>query len=309
MKEKIIAGLWAIAVVVTGLAGCGNRAETAASTTVNSTGGAETPIHVVVAGTPTYAPYTYVGEVDKETGFDIEVLREIDKIAPEIECEFTYSEWDTLMPGLDARRFDVICNQLGKTAEREAKYYFEELPFSCNGGMIITNKKYKDGTGWESLKGAKVECITGSSFAKITEDWLAAHPGTFETVYTENSLAQVLEDIVEGKADATLEDPAVARQKAAANGFENSIYVINNAYASGLAYYMFAQTDKGKEIAAIVDKYLPVLYYEGTLAKLAKEFLGSDASITELPTKGFYKEATLDKFQAAHSANNASSGS
>lgn len=307
--KKIIAGLLATAVAATVLAGCGNSAETATSTTVNSAGGTDSPIHVVVAGTPEYAPYTYVGEDNQETGFDIEVLREIDKIAPEIECEFIYSEWDTLMPGLDAGRFDIICNQLGKTAEREAKYYFEELPFCCNDGMIITNKKYKDGTGWESLKGAKVECITGSSFAKQTEDWLAEHPGTFEIVYTENSLAQVLEDIVEGKVDATLEDPAVARQKAAANGFENSIYVINKAYASDLAYYMFAQTDKGKEIAAIVDRYLPVLYYNGTLAKLAKEFLGSDTSVTELPNKGFYKEATLDKFQAAHSASNASSES
>lgn len=320
MKKKTMA-LLMTTMMVTLLAGCGSSTEEAGTAENTETeavseeeaeesaeeetgeeeaGEVSEPIHVVVAGTPGYEPFTYVGEDGEETGFDIEVLRAIDEIAPEIECEFTYSEWDTLMPGLDAGKFDIICNQLGKSEEREEMYYFEELPISCSGGMVITNEKYKDGTGWESLEGAKVECLTGSSYAAHTEEWLSEHPGTFEIVYVDTNLAQILEDIVNGRADATLEDPAVARSKAEANGLENDIYVIENLYNPTTAYYMFAKTDKGAEIAAIVDKYLPVLYYDGTLSKLAEEYIGSDTVIKELPNNGYYTEATLEEFQEAH---------
>ena len=68
-------------------------------------------IKVRVAGTADYEPYTYVDEDDNITGYDIEVIKAIDELAPEIECEYSYTQWDTLLPGLDADKFDVVSNQ------------------------------------------------------------------------------------------------------------------------------------------------------------------------------------------------------
>lgn len=76
-------------------------------------------ITVRVAGTPDYEPYTYADKNDNVTGYDIEVIKAIDAIAPEIKCTYSYTQWDTLLPGIDADRFDVVANQLGKTDERE----------------------------------------------------------------------------------------------------------------------------------------------------------------------------------------------
>ena len=81
-------------------------------------------IKVRVAGTADYEPYTYVDEDDNITGYDIEVIKAIDELAPEIECEYSYTQWDTLLPGLDADKFDVVSNQLGVTEERQEMYLY-----------------------------------------------------------------------------------------------------------------------------------------------------------------------------------------
>ncbi|MEE0955813.1 MAG: transporter substrate-binding domain-containing protein [Eubacterium sp.] len=257
-------------------------------------------MHVVVAGTPTYPPYTYQDEDGNETGFDIEVLKAIDEIAPEIEVEAQFYQWDALMPALDAGRIDIACNQLSKTPEREDMYIFEQTPLDMNGSSIITTSDHSDWNSWEDLKGATVELITGSSQATMAENYLQENPGAFETIYSENSLAQVLEDLVNGRADATFEDASVARTKAKDAGFADQIYASDKIMNADPAYYLFAKTDKGQKLADIVDKYLPQLYYDGTLSKLAEQFIGSDAIIKALPESGYYTESTLEEYQAAH---------
>ena len=64
------------------------------------------------------------------------------------------------------------------------------------------------------------------------------------------------------------------------------------------AYFLLAKTDKGQQIADIIDKYLPQLYYNGTLAELAKEYLGSDSGVTGMSENGVFEEDTLEDFQA-----------
>ena len=64
--------------------------------------------------------------------------------------------------------------------------------------------------------------------------------------------------------------------------------------------HILAKTDKGQQIADIIDKYLPQLYYNGTLAELAKEYLGSDSGVTGMSENGVFEEDTLEDFQAAN---------
>ena len=258
----------------------------------------EEVLHAIVAGTPTYAPFTYADADDNETGFDIEVLRAIDAIAPELECEFTYYEWDSLIPGLDSGRVDIACNQMNKTEEREAMYLFEETPLNFSGQSLITKAENSDWDSWEDLKGVTVECIVGSSQTIMVEKYLEEHPGAFNISYTDTNLAQVLEDIVNDRADATFEDGSVARTKAEEAGLSDRIFVADKIYNAEPMYYLFAKTEKGQKLADIVDKYLPQLYYDGTLSKLANEYIGSDAIIKALPENGYYTEATLEEYLA-----------
>lgn len=111
-------------------------------------------IKVRVAGTADYEPYTYVDEDDNITGYDIEVIKAIDELAPEIECEYSYTQWDTLLPGLDADKFDVVSNQLGETDERKEMYLYPKYPFLFAGSAVISTAD-DPMDSFEDLKGKK----------------------------------------------------------------------------------------------------------------------------------------------------------
>lgn len=259
----------------------------------------EDVIKVRVAGTPGYKPYTYVDENDQETGFDIEVIRAIDEIAPEIECEFTYSEWDTLLPGLDADKFDVVSGQLFKTEEREEMYLFPQYPFLLAGSAIMSAAETPIDS-YEDLTGKKVGAVVSSSFTTQVEMYLEEHPGAFTIEYLDGDLSQALEQVVNGRVDATVEDPYAAYSRAEVAGIADRLHISDYIDDGDFAYFLFAQTDKGQLLADIFDKYLPVLYYNGTLAEIAEEYLGSASGVTGMAEHGFYEEATLEEFEAAH---------
>ncbi len=315
-KKNAFVGL-VIGAMTLSLVGCGSTSATSATASTETvatestettaaesteTTGSESEastetITVRVAGTPDYDPYTYVDENDQVTGYDIEVIKAIDELAPEITCEYTYTNWDSLLPGLDADKYDIVSNQLGKNEERESMYLYPKNPFLFAGSSIISNAD-KPLETMEDLKGMKVGAIVGSSFTTQMEAYLDENPDAFTLEYIDGTLPQMLDEIVNGRVDATINDAGAATTKATAVGITDRIYISSKVYDGGFSYFLFAKTDKGQQIADIIDKYLPVLYYNGTLSTLAKEYLGTDAGITTMAENGFYTEATLEEYQA-----------
>lgn len=301
-KKKIIALL--LSMTMAGcLAACGSSGEDTAQDTAKDTSSESdsdsSVITVRVAGTPDYDPYTFVDENDKVTGYDIEVIRAIDELAPEIECEYYYTQWDTLLPGLDADRYDVVANQLGVTDEREEMYLYPQVPYLFCGSAVISSADEPLDT-LEDLKGKTVGVIVGSSFTTQLEQYLDENPDAFTLQYLDGTLPQMLEEIVNGRVDATFNDPSAAHDRAEIIGVEDQVHISDQIYNGGFSYYLFQKTDKGQQIADIFDKYLPELYYNGTMAKLAKEYLGTDSGVTSMPENGVFEESTLEEYQAAH---------
>lgn len=303
MKKRRLTAAFMVMVMAGSLMACssGKDAGTKAdvSTTAETAESGDSVIKVRVAGTADYEPYTYVDENDNVTGFDIEVIKAIDELAPEIECEYTYTQWDTLLPGLDADKFDVVSNQLGVTEERQEMYLYPQCPFLFCGSSIISSVENPLET-LEDLSGKKVGAIVGSSFTTQMEQYLDEHPDAFELEYLDGTLPQMLDEIVNGRVDATFNDPSAAYNKAQIAGTADRLHISDEIYNGGFSYFLFPKTEKGQEIADIFDKYLPELYYNGTLSELAKEYLGTDSGVTSMAENGMFEEATLEEYQAAH---------
>ncbi|MFR3636249.1 MAG: transporter substrate-binding domain-containing protein, partial [Sutterella sp.] len=79
-----------------------------------------------------YAPYTYHDEKGTLTGYDVEVGCEIAKKLG-VKAEFRETLWDGMIAGLDAKRFDVVINQVTPTPARLEKYLFS-VPYTYNYG-------------------------------------------------------------------------------------------------------------------------------------------------------------------------------
>ena len=59
----------------------------------------------------TYAPFTYHDASGKLVGFDVEIGEAIaEKLG--VKAEFLEGKWDGLIAGLDAKRYDVVINQV-----------------------------------------------------------------------------------------------------------------------------------------------------------------------------------------------------
>ena len=101
MKKRVLALIMVMAMA-------GSLTATVYAADDSSSESSDDVIKVRVAGLPEYKPYTYVDENENLTGYDIEVLKAIDEIAPEIECEFSYTQWDSILSYMqDLRSFPI----------------------------------------------------------------------------------------------------------------------------------------------------------------------------------------------------------
>jgi L-cystine transport system substrate-binding protein len=83
---------------------------------------------VVYIGTSgSYHPFTYYDDDGNLTGYDVEVVKLLNSKISGTDLQFTVTgQWDGLVAGMDAGRYDMVANQLAKSPEREEKYTFTE---------------------------------------------------------------------------------------------------------------------------------------------------------------------------------------
>ena len=80
---------------------------------------------IIIAMEGTWAPWTYHDENDELVGFDVEVGQQIAE-ALGVEATFVEGEWDGLLAGLDAGRYDIMINGVDITEERSDAYDFSD---------------------------------------------------------------------------------------------------------------------------------------------------------------------------------------
>ncbi|MFC3394055.1 amino acid ABC transporter substrate-binding protein [Brenneria rubrifaciens] len=153
---------------------------------------------VIKIGTEgTYAPYTYHDKSGELVGFDVDVGRAVaEKLG--VKAEFVEGRWDGLIAGIDAKRYDVVINQVGVTKERQAKYDFSK-PYIESKAVLITrgdNTTIKD---FSDLKGKKSAQSLTSNYAR-----LATSHGA--DIVPTDGFNQSLDLVLSGRAEATLND-------------------------------------------------------------------------------------------------------
>ena len=132
-RKKITALALTAALSAVVLAGCGSSAasSSAAPTADSAAATADTAAvdqlaqikergTITIAMEGTWAPWTYHDESDNLVGYDVEVGTLIaEKLG--VEPEFVEGEWDGLLAGLDAGRYDIMVNGVDITEERAEK--------------------------------------------------------------------------------------------------------------------------------------------------------------------------------------------
>ncbi len=224
---------------------------------------------VLVVGTEgTYPPFTYHDESGKLTGYDVEVVRAIaDKLG--MTVEFKEMAWDGILPGLDAKRFDVVANQVALTSpERQAQYNKSE-PYSWSGAMVIAPTTVEI-VNWEDIKGKKSAQTLTSNYAEIADKHGAKIVGA-------EGLTQAVEVVKQGRADMTINDSLVVLdylKKHPDSGLEVKLEVDPSEKKGAGVIFRKGET----EAVAKFNEATKQLQADGTLAKLGEQFFGEDVS-------------------------------
>lgn len=249
----------------------------APSTETPATASPTENIQVIKVGTMgTYEPFSYFDANNKITGYDIEVLRLIEKADPTLKFEFIAGPWDTLFPGLDSDKFQLLANQITSNPDRQAKYLLTDNTYALCVSQLIVKKGRTDITSLKDLQGKKIGTTVGDSFTRILEDWNNANGNILDIVYYEEDITTILQDIVNGRIDATLNDPIMAVSKAKAQSLD--VEPVGERVAADPTHFVIKKDATGEALKKKVDAALSKLKDDGSLSKLSIEWFGVDYS-------------------------------
>ncbi|WP_046213480.1 amino acid ABC transporter substrate-binding protein [Paenibacillus wulumuqiensis] len=214
----------------------------------------------------TYAPFTFHDESGKLTGFDVDIATEISKRLG-VEPEFIETKWDSMIGGLDSKRFDAVFNQVGITPERQEKYLFSD-PYIASKAVLIVPESNTDITSFADLKGKKSAQSLTSNLGKIAKSNGAE-------LVSVDGFNQAIGLLTSGRADATVNDNLsyLDLKKQQPNLPLKVVAEEANASQSG------AMFNKGSEdLVEAANKALKEMKDDGTYLKISEKYFGEDVS-------------------------------
>lgn len=154
---------------------------------------------VKIATESSFVPFSYKDANGQLIGFEIDLAHALCKEA-KLDCEVISQDWDGLIPGLQAQKYDAIMAGMSDTAERRKVVAFSE-PYYQNALVIVGKKGVEKGP--DNLAGKAV----ATQRSTTASDYLAANfkqaiPKLYDT--QENAYL----DLEAGRADLMLSDKA-----------------------------------------------------------------------------------------------------
>ncbi|MCL6601339.1 MAG: transporter substrate-binding domain-containing protein [Paenibacillus sp.] len=286
MKKTIL--LVNIMVLTLAIAGCGannnsstNAKDVAAAepeTTNSAAAATEEPVQVtkIIVGTGTGFPQVcFIDENGKLTGFDVELLKEVDNRLPEYEFELKTMDFGNLLLSLDTKKIDLVAHVMEKNPEREQKYLFNNEPYAHWRNRIVVAKDTNSIQSLEDLKGKKVLTSATSAQAQILENYNKENDNAISIVYQNGAANDTVNQLTSGRVDATLAAdfvmPIIDPQ--------SKLKTVGNELSSAdILYVLRKDGADSQKLADAIDGAIKEVKADGTLGKLSTEWLGADVT-------------------------------
>ncbi|MGX5805959.1 ectoine/hydroxyectoine ABC transporter substrate-binding protein EhuB [Bradyrhizobium sp. Arg314] len=150
------------------------------------------------------APWAFPGENNESLGISNAIILAVLKKMGATKIEPVVTEWGSLIPGLQAGRFDVISDAMYVRPERCRNVLFSDLIATVNDALVVPTGNPKDLHSLEDTRNKGVTVVTGSAFSSlknardigIADDKIMQVPG----------YAEIIQAIKAGRADVGVGD-------------------------------------------------------------------------------------------------------
>ncbi|WP_160692737.1 transporter substrate-binding domain-containing protein [Clostridium sp. C2-6-12] len=272
-KLKFINAIVGILISTTVLIGCASNASEKGADTKS---GNEAKTIVIGTGNA-FKPYCYLDDSGNLSGYEVEVLKEINKKLPQYKFEFNQLEFKNILLSLESNKVDVGAHQFEKNPERESKYLFGTESYTNFILRITVGKDRTDINSIKDLEGKKVQTSTGSNAAYVLEKYNKEHNNAINLVYSSDDAATTIKNIEDGRVDAFISIKRIVDSYNETYG--NKLKTVGDPIATSNTYYVFRKEDT--QLQGEFDKALKELKADGTLAKISINILGGDYTANE----------------------------
>nr|WP_109591060.1 ABC transporter substrate-binding protein [Psychrobacter immobilis] len=280
--RRFSAPLLAMAALLT-LAGCSNGQNDANDDV--SPDAAETAAtgDVLRIGTEgAYAPFNYTNADGTLGGFDVDIANAI-CADMKVACEITAQDWDGIIPGLKAGKYDAIVAAMSVTPEREQQVSFTE-PYFSNTLVFLAKKD-------SSFDPSNSDDINAHSIAAqrstISSQWLEkVYPNADMKLY--DTLSNAFLDLGSNRVDAMVSDKLPALEwLGSTSGSQYALkgqeIDINDNFAIAVR--------PGDALQAKINKSLVNIKADGTYDKINQKYFSIPASSSTVTTEPTEKPA------------------
>ena len=272
VASRLSMSLLALATAFT-VAGCSNSQESAADTNPEATEAtAASTGDVLRIGTEgAYAPFNYTNADGTLGGFDVEIANAL-CADMQVTCEIVAQDWDGIIPGLKAGKYDAIVAAMSVTPERSQQVSFTD-PYFSNALVFLAKKD----SSFDPSNNSDIDSHSiAAQRSTISSQWLEdTYPKADMKLY--DTLSNAFLDLGSNRVDAMISDklPAIewlssnAGSKYALKGDEIDI---NDNFAIAVR--------PGDPLQAKINQSLANIKANGTYDKINQKYFAVPASAT-----------------------------
>ena len=253
--KKIIALLMIAVMLMCCLAGCGSK-----GTTLEEV---KTAGKLVVASSPDFPPFEYLGEGNAVEGIEVDILNLICQELG-VELDLRQIDFDSVLQGVQSGKYDMGASGISVTEKRQKNMLFTD-PY-CLAAQAIVVVEGSAIQGKDDLQGKKIAVQTAT-----TAESYCMENGYTVSSFTANNDAQSA--LISGKVDAWVIDDLTAADMVAAYNGENPaapLVILDQALTT--EPYAFAFAFGSEDLVAEINGILAKLLADQTIAGIFDKY-------------------------------------
>ncbi|WP_446665965.1 ABC transporter substrate-binding protein/permease [Flexivirga sp. B27] len=208
-----------------------------------------------------YPPFSYRAS-GKLTGYDVDLITQLGKRLG-VKVQFVQTPWDSMFSALQAKRIDLVANEVTANPERKAKYDLS-APYITTTGVVVVKSSNDSIKGLKDLKGKKAAENT-------TSNWAATAKKAGAQVVSVTAMDKAVSALTQGRVDAMVNDQLAVKNYLNTTG-NKGVKIV--ATTDDKSESVFAAR-KGSGYMPAINKEIAAMRADGSLQKIYDKYFGA----------------------------------